>query len=78
MENAPLSIQKGRHPCDYDQIDNINVATCIEKVDNVTRGSMWDRGLSRSLIEVTGIGLAAIKQNLTCKREHQTLDIISN
>jgi acyl-CoA thioester hydrolase len=56
---------------------HMNVAAYLEKFDNATWNFFADNGLSRLYLESHGIGLAAVNQNITYKRELRAGDVIT-
>ena len=55
----------------------MNVAAYVEKFDNATWNFFADNGLSRLYLERHGIGLAAVNQNITYKRELRAGDVMT-
>ena len=77
MREMPITYKGSVYPRDCDHMGHMNVAAYVEKFDNATWNFMTDRGLTRSYLEAHGIGLAAINQNITYKRELCAGDVMT-
>lgn len=77
MPEISITYKGSVYPRDCDHMGHMNVAAYVEKFDNATWNFMTERGLTRSYLEMHGIGLAAINQNITYKRELRAGDVMT-
>lgn len=77
MSDTSITYRGIVYPNDCDHMGHMNVAAYMEKFDNATWNFFADNGLSRVYLEKHQIGLAAVNQNITYKRELQAGDVIT-
>ena len=77
MKDIPITYRGNVYPRDCDHMGHMNVTSYMEKFDNATWNFFADNGLSREFLVSNDIGLAAVNQNLTYKRELQPGDTIT-
>ena len=77
MENRKVTYRGNVYPRECDQMGHMNVAAYMEKFDNATWNFFADHGLSRLYLERHGIGMAAVNQNITYKRELRSGDVVT-
>ena len=77
LKELPITYRGNVYPRDCDHMGHMNVTSYMEKFDNATWNFFTDNGLSREFLKSQGIGLAAVNQNITYKRELQPGDTIT-
>ena len=77
MKDIPITYRGNVYPRDCDHMGHMNVTSYMEKFDNATWNFFADNGLSREFLNSQEIGLAAVNQNLTYKRELYPGDTIT-
>ena len=77
LKDIPITYRGNVYPRDCDHMGHMNVTSYMEKFDNATWNFFSDNGLSREFLNSQKIGLAAVNQNITYKRELHPGDTIT-